>query len=115
MSEHEGFGVPIVEAMAAGVPVVAFGAAAVPETMGGAGILLRTKKPEVVAAAVQAVLSDPELRDRLVERQFVRVDQIGRFDGSRLLERVVDRAAGSVRHSKCRCRVPSRRATAWRS
>ena len=55
MSEHEGFGVPILEAMAARVPVVAYGAAAVPETMGGAGILLRTKDPEVVAATVQAL------------------------------------------------------------
>ena len=40
LSEHEGFGVPVLEAMAAGLPVVALGAAAIPETMGGAGILL---------------------------------------------------------------------------
>ena len=60
MSEHEGFGVPILEAMAAGVPVVAFGAAAIPETMGGAGVLLRTKDPAVVAATVQGVRSDPD-------------------------------------------------------
>ncbi len=58
MSEHEGFGVPILEAMAAQVPVVAYGAAAIPETMGGAGVLLRTKDPAVVAATVHAVQSD---------------------------------------------------------
>ena len=94
MSEHEGFGVPILEAMAAGVPVIAFGAAAIPETMGGAGILLRTKDPAVVAATVQGVRSDPELRQRLIERQFVRVEQVGRFDARRLLQKVIDRAAG---------------------
>ncbi len=95
MSEHEGFGVPILEAMAAGVPVVAFGAAAIPETMGGAGVLLRSKEPPLVAATVRAVQSDPDLRERLIERQFTRVQRVGAFDIRHLLERIVDRAAGS--------------------
>ncbi len=94
VSEHEGFGVPILEAMAAGVPVVAFGAAAIPETMGGAGVLMRTKDPAVVAATVQSVQENPDLRRRLVERQFARVKQIGSFDIRRLLRRIVDRASG---------------------
>ena len=94
VSEHEGFGVPMLEAMAAGVPVLAFGAAAIPETLGGAGVLLRTKDPAVVAATAQAVLTDPDLRQRLVERQFVRIEQVGAFDTRRLLQRVIDRASG---------------------
>src|SRR5439155_4180405 len=47
LSEHEGFGVPLVEAMAAGVPVLAYGAAAVPDTLGGAGIQFAPKDLEV--------------------------------------------------------------------
>src|SRR5262249_49914937 len=43
MSEHEGFGVPLVEAMAADVPVMAYAAAAVPETMDGSGVLFCEK------------------------------------------------------------------------
>ncbi len=96
VSEHEGFGVPILEAMAAGVPVVAYGAAAVPETMSGAGVLLHTKEPAVVAAAVQAVQSDPELRQRLIERQFARIEQLRGFDSRALLRRVIDRASGTA-------------------
>lgn len=94
LSEHEGFGVPLIEAMAAGVPVVAYGAAAIPETLGGAGILLRTQEPDVVAATVHAVLADRPLVDRLVRRQFVRVEQVESFDVRRELARIVRRAEG---------------------
>ena len=59
LSEHEGFCVPVIEAMGAGVPVVAFAAAAVPETVRGAGVLLGAKDAATVAAAVDAVVGDP--------------------------------------------------------
>jgi glycosyltransferase involved in cell wall biosynthesis len=68
LSEHEGFCVPLVEAMSFGVPVVAWGATAVGETMGGAGIVLDGPHPELAAEAVAAVLDDRALRDELVAR-----------------------------------------------
>jgi len=67
LSEHEGFCVPLLEAMVVGTPVVAFAAAAVPETLGDAGLLLADKDPLVVAEAVAGLLSDPAGTDRLVE------------------------------------------------
>jgi len=65
-SDHEGFCAPLLEAMHYRLPVVAYGVAAVPETLLDAGIVLPSKSPVLVAAAVQRVLTDGELRDELV-------------------------------------------------
>jgi glycosyltransferase involved in cell wall biosynthesis len=67
MSEHEGFGAPLLEAMHLGLPVVAYAAAAVPETVGGAGVLFNEKRYEEVAALVHLVAGDQRLRASLVE------------------------------------------------
>ncbi len=67
LSEHEGFCIPLLEAMRADLPIVAFAAGAVPETLGDAGVLLPSKRPGVVAAAVDRVRTDAGLADRLVD------------------------------------------------
>jgi glycosyltransferase involved in cell wall biosynthesis len=69
MSEHEGFGMPLLESMYFDVPVVAFNAAAVPETMGGAGILVTRKDHAVIAELVSLLARDTTLRTRVLERQ----------------------------------------------
>jgi glycosyltransferase involved in cell wall biosynthesis len=76
LSEHEGFCVPVVEAMALGVPVVAFAAAAIPDTVGDAAVLLDDKDPLLVACAVDRVVSDPALRGELVAAGSVRAEQL---------------------------------------
>jgi glycosyltransferase involved in cell wall biosynthesis len=65
-SEHEGFCVPLLEAMSHRLPIVAFAEAAVPETLGDAGVLLDTKDPCTIAVAVERVLRDEPLRTQLV-------------------------------------------------
>ena len=62
LSEHEGFCVPLVEAMHFGVPTVAYASTAVPETVGDATLLLPDKDPLTVAVAAQRVLSDDVVR-----------------------------------------------------
>jgi glycosyltransferase involved in cell wall biosynthesis len=65
-SEHEGFCVPVVEAMSAGVPVVAFDRGAVPEVLGAAGVLVADKDPYALAAAIRGLLADAARRDAVV-------------------------------------------------
>ena len=64
-SEHEGFCVPLLEALHHGLPVVARAAAAVPETLGPAGVLVHDRPPVALAAAVRRVVEDAALRRAL--------------------------------------------------
>jgi len=89
LSEHEGFGVPLVEAMGHRLPVVAYDAGAVREVVGEAGVLLGAKHPRRVVGAVTDLLDDPDARDRLVARGEARLAGLGLADaGERLVEAV---------------------------
>jgi glycosyltransferase involved in cell wall biosynthesis len=69
LSEHEGFCVPLVEAMAADVPVLAYAAAAVPDTLGGAGVQFAPKDLEVAAELLGALAFDDDLRTAVIAGQ----------------------------------------------
>ncbi|HEY4249695.1 MAG TPA: FkbM family methyltransferase, partial [Roseomonas sp.] len=69
LSHHEGFGVPLVEAMAHGVPILAWPAGAVPYTLGGAGVLLPERSPEAVGRTMLELARDPDLRAHIASRQ----------------------------------------------
>lgn len=73
MSEHEGFCIPLIEAMAHGVPVIAYAAAAVPDTLDGAGILIREKRFDLLAELIARVARDRALREAVVAAQCERV------------------------------------------
>jgi glycosyltransferase involved in cell wall biosynthesis len=73
LSAHEGFCVPLIEAMALGVPVIARDAGAQAWTLGGAGLLSNGDDPAVVAASMERVRQDASLRDAMRETGFARV------------------------------------------
>jgi glycosyltransferase involved in cell wall biosynthesis len=75
-SEHEGYCVPVVEAMAAGLPVVAFRQGALPEVLGPAGVFVDVKDPYTLSAAIGAVVADAALRSRLAERARQRLAEL---------------------------------------
>ena len=69
LSEHEGFCVPLVEAMAMDVPVLAYAAGAVPETLGGAGVAFAPKDLEQAAEWLGALIYDAPVREQVLEGQ----------------------------------------------
>lgn len=69
LSEHEGFCVPLIEAMAADVPILAYAAAAVPETLGGAGVQFAPKDLEHAAELLGMLVYDDDLRSAVVAGQ----------------------------------------------
>jgi glycosyltransferase involved in cell wall biosynthesis len=90
LSDHEGFCVPIVEAMAAGLPVVAYASSAVPETLGEAGLLLDEKPPSLVAEAVLETLVNPGLDGRMAAARPERLRAAGFEEVERRLVRFVE-------------------------
>jgi glycosyltransferase involved in cell wall biosynthesis len=69
MSEHEGFGVPLVESMLMRVPIVAYRCTAVGDTLGGAGLQFEEKVLSLMAEAAHLLTSDAAIRARVLEGQ----------------------------------------------
>jgi glycosyltransferase involved in cell wall biosynthesis len=92
LSEHEGYGIPLVEAMRFDVPVIAYDAGAVAETLGDAGVLLGTLDARYVAEIIGRVAGDPSLRARLVERQRARMADLEALPRDELQVEAITRA-----------------------
>lgn len=73
MSEHEGFCVPLLEAMLFRVPIIAYASTAVTETLADAGILIKEKDPQLTAGLIDRICNDNELKKRLLENQNMRL------------------------------------------
>jgi glycosyltransferase involved in cell wall biosynthesis len=69
LSEHEGFCLPLLEAMHFGLPVMAYAAAAIPDTLGSAGVLIREKNYPETAEMAAELCDNRELREAVVKKQ----------------------------------------------
>ncbi|MBK7054088.1 MAG: glycosyltransferase [Leptospiraceae bacterium] len=79
MSEHEGFGIPILEAMAANVPVLAYSCSAVIETVRDAGILFTKKDFPLLAELIHKIRTSSDLKESILKTQFNRLSKYNHF------------------------------------
>lgn len=84
LSEHEGFCIPLLEAMHFEIPIIAFNSTAVGETMGNGGILFDQKDPATIATAIDTLLKDETLRNDIKTNQQKRLED---FSYKKITER----------------------------
>ena len=69
MSEHEGFCVPLIEAMICDTPILAYSSTAIPYTLGEAGVQFKEKDFEELAGICYRIQTDPAFRKSILETQ----------------------------------------------
>ncbi len=89
-SLYEGFGLPLLEAMACGTPVIAARTGAMPELVDGAGLLVNPASCEEIAQAIRTVVTDREIRERLCGLGVERAGQFSWHDTAEKIARVLE-------------------------
>lgn len=69
-SKHEGFCIPVVEAMSVGTPVIGANTTALPETIGTAGLLFEPDDPDELAKQINKVFNNKRLREKLIKKGY---------------------------------------------
>ncbi|MEK6691261.1 MAG: glycosyltransferase family 4 protein [Nitrospirota bacterium] len=91
MSEHEGFCVPLLEAMYFGIPIIAYNSSGIPYTLGDAGMLVNEKNFEEIAEMVDILVRDAEIREKVIEGQRKRLEDFSRERLRESLKEYLDR------------------------
>lgn len=76
MSAHEGFCIPLVEAMYFNIPIIAHASTAVPDTLAGSGVAVHSREPEIVARKMNTIVENSAYRQEIIKGQNVRQRQL---------------------------------------
>lgn len=95
-SEHEGFCMPVIEAMHFSLPVIAYASSALPDTVSGGGILTTNKSPEILAELIYRVAKDTGLQTKLIAQGKQRAAELSFERFGRRVSEIFDRAAPQV-------------------
>ncbi|MDE2950299.1 MAG: glycosyltransferase family 1 protein [Chloroflexota bacterium] len=90
LSLYEGFGLPVLEAMACGTPVITSNLSSLPEVAGDAGILVNPLDSEAISDAIMKTLTDAALRQQLVAAGFERVKRFSWASAASQLKAIYD-------------------------
>ncbi|MHC1681563.1 MAG: glycosyltransferase family 4 protein [Clostridiaceae bacterium] len=92
-SLYEGFGLPILEAMACGIPVITSNNSSIPEVAGDAAILINSSSKNEIEAAISKVLHDIDLREKMIKKGYARVRN---FSWEKIIKNVVNQYKGII-------------------
>ena len=95
-SEHEGYCLPLLEAMHLGVPVLAHGIGGMPEAMAGAGVIYRNLKPAELAGLMHRVICDAGLRNEVLAAQAQRMEAVRQRDVAGELRQLLSEIPGAL-------------------
>jgi len=87
MSEHEGFGVPLIESMHFNVPIIAYNTGAISETMGTRGLLTNNKTPEDIGEVIDLIVNNDNLRKKIIQNQCRKLKD---FDYNETKKKLID-------------------------
>lgn len=90
MSEHEGFCVPLIEAMIYRIPILAFSGGAVSETLSGAGVLFKEKNFPNLAILLNKILTDVSFQNQILTGQDLRLNEFKKTDYKSVLRKALE-------------------------